>query len=104
MAPPGQSRDGTLINLKAGSGSSSSEGLVLGVRVHSARVPDADGIRLLLESVRARLGHITHLWVDAGYQGRGKRWAEEAMGLSVEVVCKPPKPVPEKVAERWALE
>ena len=80
------------------------EGLVLGVRVHSARVPDADGIRLLLEPVRARLGHITHLWVDAGYQGRGKRWAEEAMGLSVEVVCKPPKPVPEKVAERWTLE
>ena len=80
------------------------QGLVLEARVHSARVPDQDGIRLLLEQVRGRFGRLSHLWVDAGYQGRGKRWAEEAMGLSVEVVRKPPKPVPDKVAERWARE
>src|SRR5829696_10236255 len=47
------------------------EGLVMKVRVHSAKVPDADGIRLLLEPVRDRLPHLSHLWVDAGYQGRG---------------------------------
>jgi len=64
------------------------EGLVLKVRVHSAKVPDADGIRLLLEPVRARLLRLSHLWVDAGYQGRGSRWVEEVMGLSVEVVRK----------------
>src|SRR5215204_1914930 len=74
------------------------------VRVHSAKVPDADGIRLLLEPLRGRLGRLSHLWVDAGYQGRGKRWAEEVVGLSVEVVRKAPKPVPEEVAERWARE
>jgi transposase len=44
------------------------------------------------------------LWVDAGYQGRSKRWAEEVLGLSVEVVRKPPKPVPEKVMLAWAKE
>jgi putative transposase len=81
------------------------EGLVLQARVHSARVPDADGIRLLLDPARRdRLSDLSHLWVDAGYQGRGKRWAEEALGLSVEVVRKPKKPVPEKVAELWAAE
>jgi putative transposase len=80
------------------------EGLVMKVRVHSAKVPDQDGIRLLLEPVRGRLGRLSHLWVDAGYQGRGKRWAEEVVGLSVEVVRKAPKPVPEEVAERWARE
>jgi putative transposase len=80
------------------------EGLVMQARVHSARVPDQDGIRLLLEPVRGRFGRLSHLWVDAGYQGRGKRWAEEAMGLSVEVVRKPKKPVPEEVAKRWAAE
>ena len=80
------------------------EGLLMKVRVHSAKVPDQDGIRLLLEPVRDRFVRLSHLWVDAGYQGRGKRWAEEAMGLSVEVVRKPPKPVPEEVAERWADE
>ena len=45
-----------------------------------------------------------HLWLDAGYEGRGKRWAEEVLGLSVEVVRKPPKPIPEKVAQIWAQE
>jgi putative transposase len=80
------------------------EGLVLQARVHSARVPDQDGIRLLLEPVRTRFARLSHLWVDAGYQGRGSRWAEEALDLSVEVVRKPKKPVPEKVAERWAAE
>ena len=80
------------------------EGLVLKAKVHSARVPDADGIGLLLGSARVGLSRLSHLWVDDGYQGRGKRWAEEALGLSVEVVRKPKKPVPEKVAERWAAE
>jgi putative transposase len=80
------------------------EGLVLKARVHSAKVPDADGIRLLLEPVRGRFGRLSHLWVDAGYQGRGRRWTEEVFGVSVEVVRKPPKPVPEEVAKRWAAE
>jgi transposase len=34
----------------------------------------------------------------------GKRWAEEVLGLNVEVVRKPPKPVPEEVARIWAAE
>ncbi len=80
------------------------EGLVLEARVHSARVPDQDGIRLLLKQARGRFARLSHLWVDAGYQGRGREWVEEVMGLSVEVVRKPPKPVPEKVAEVWARE
>ena len=80
------------------------EGLVLKAKVHSAKVPDEDGIRLLLEPARDRLGRLSHLWVDAGYQGRGRRWAEEVMGLSVEVVRKPKKPLPEEVAKKWAQE
>ncbi|HKH12896.1 MAG TPA: IS5 family transposase [Rubrobacter sp.] len=80
------------------------EGLVLKAKVHSAKVPDQDGLKLLLESAQGGLSRLSHLWLDAGYQGRGKRWAEEGMGLSVEVVRKPPKPVPEKVAKRWAEE
>jgi Transposase DDE domain len=57
------------------------EGLVLKAKVHSARVPDADGIGLLLGSARVGLSRLSHLWVDAGYQGRGtlggprRRWA-----------------------------
>jgi putative transposase len=80
------------------------EGLVLKAKIHSAKVPDEDGIRLLMDPVRGRLFRLSHLGVDAGYQGRGKRWAEEVLGLSVEVVRKPKKPLPENVAKRWAEE
>ena len=51
------------------------EGLVLKAKVHGAEVPDQDGLRLLLESARGGLWRLKHLWLDAGYQGRGKRWA-----------------------------
>lgn len=73
-------------------------------KVHSAKVPDQDGLRLLVECARTEISSIKHLWLDAGYQGRDKRWAEGVLGLSVEVVCKPPKPVSEKVAKIWAEE
>lgn len=55
---------------------------------------------MLLESARSGLAHLKHLWLDARYEGQGKRWAEDTLGLSVEVVRKPPKPVPEE----WAKE
>jgi putative transposase len=73
------------------------EGLLLKAKVHSAKVPDQDGLRLLLESARSGISRLKHLWLDAGYEGRGKRWAEEALGMSIEIVRKPQKPVPEKV-------
>jgi putative transposase len=80
------------------------EGLVLKAKVHSAKVPDQDGLKVLLESAQAEVSRLSHLWLDAGYEGRGKRWAEEALGLSVEVVRRPPKPIPQKVAKIWAEE
>jgi putative transposase len=80
------------------------EGLVLKAKVHSAKVPDRDGLKLLLEDARAEVSSLKHLWLDAGYEGRGKRWVEEVLGLSVEIVRRPPKPIPEKVARRWAEE
>ena len=78
------------------------EGLVLKAKVHSAKVPDQDGIKLLLKTARKRLPRLSHLWVDAGYQGRGKEWVEQELGLSVEVVHRTPKPTSEKTARIWA--
>ena len=80
------------------------EGLVLQAKVHSAKIPDQDGLKLLLESARTGLSRLSHLWLDAGYEGRGKRWAEEDLGLSVEIVRRPPKPIAEEVARTWAAE
>ncbi len=50
------------------------------------------------------MSKLKHLWLDAGYEGRGKRWAEEVLGLSIEIVRRPPKPIPEEVARTWAQE
>jgi putative transposase len=80
------------------------EGLVLKAKVHSAKVPDQDGIKLLLKAAREFLPRLSQVWVDAGYQGRGKEWAEQELGLSVEVVRRTPKPTPEKIARIWAEE
>jgi putative transposase len=81
------------------------EGLVLKAKVHSAKVPDQDGIKLLLKTARERFPRLSHLWVDAGYQGRGKEWAEQQeLGLSVEVVHRTPKLTSEKIARIWAEE
>jgi putative transposase len=80
------------------------EGLVLKVKVHSAKVPDQDGLKLLLESARSEVPRLKHLWLDAGYEGRGKRWAQEALSLSVEIVHRPLKPTSEKVAKIWTEE
>jgi putative transposase len=80
------------------------EGLVLKAKVHSAKVPDQDGIKLLLKTARERFPRLSQLWVDAGYQGRGKEWAEQKLGLSGEVVHRTPKPTSEKIARIWAEE
>ena len=80
------------------------EGLLVEARVHSARVPDQDGIRHLLDPARDRLPRLSYLWADAGYRGRGKEWAEEALGVEVEIVNRSPKPPPEKVLKIWARE
>ena len=77
---------------------------MLKAKVHSAKVPDQDGLRLLLVSARGGISRPKRPWLDVGHRGRGRRWAEKAMGLSVEVVHKPPKPEPEKVMLAWAKE
>jgi putative transposase len=80
------------------------EGLVLKAKVHSAKVPDQDGLKLLLDSARTAMPGLKYLWLDAGYEGRGRRWVEEVLNLSVEIVRRPAKPVPEEVARSWAQE
>jgi putative transposase len=61
------------------------QGLVLEVRVHSAKVADREGIKLLLDpSSPDRLPRLSHLWLDAGYTGEGKGadWVQEVVGWS----------------------
>jgi putative transposase len=67
------------------------QGLVLKAKVHAASVFDRDGIKPLMEFVGERFARLSHLWLDAGYNGKGKGrdWAEKVLGLTVEVVRPP---------------
>jgi len=60
------------------------QGLVLRVKVHSAGVMDRDGVALLLppKKTKARFPRLSHLGLDAGYNGKdkGKDWIEKQRG------------------------
>jgi putative transposase len=80
------------------------EGFVLEAKVHSAKVMDWDGIKMLLQRADTQFPRLKHLWVDAGYRGedRGKDWVEKALGWSVELVERPRKPASKEVLMAWA--
>jgi len=69
------------------------QGLVLKAKVHGAGVMDRDGIKPLLERAKELFPRLSHLWLDAGYngEGKGKDWVEKALGWTVEVVWRPRK-------------
>jgi putative transposase len=73
------------------------QGLVLTVKVHPADVMDRDGVALLLppEHIRASLPRLTHVWLDAGYNGKnkGSDWIEQHLGWTTQVVKPPPRRV-----------
>jgi putative transposase len=70
------------------------QGLVLKAKVHPANVMDRDGIKPLLERVREHFRRLSHLWLDAGYngKGKGKDWVEKELGLTAQVVRRPRRP------------
>jgi putative transposase len=66
------------------------EGLVLKAKIHAASVFDRDGVKELLAGTVGELfARLSQLWLEVGYNGKGKDWAEKVLGLSVEVVRSP---------------
>ena len=82
------------------------QGLVLKARVHSAKVQDREGIKVLLDLAPKHLARLSHLWMDAGYTGEGKGadWVERTLGWTAQIVRHPPKLAPEEVMRRWVKE
>ena len=95
------------------------EGLLMKAKVHAASVFDRDGIKLLMEFLGERYPRLSHLWLDAGYngKGKGKEWVEKTLCLSVEVVRPPrrwvwvredqeppPRPAFTVLPRRWVIE
>ncbi len=94
--------------------------MVMRAKVHAAGVFDRDGIKgLLAGPVEELFPRLSHLWLDAGYngKGKGKDWVEKALGLSVEVVRPPrrwvwvpvdeeppPRPAFTVLPKRWVVE
>ena len=80
---------------------------MLEVRVHSAKVMDRDGIKLLLDpSSWDRLPRLSHLWLDAGYNGqdKGADWVQKVVGWTAEIVGCPPKLLPDEAMKKWVRE
>ena len=96
------------------------EGLLLKVKVHSAKIFDRDGIKLLLEGAKEMFPRLSHLWLDAGYngEGRGKDWVEKVLGWTAQIAKRPrrwvrvpegeePPPYPKGfivLPRRWVVE
>lgn len=73
------------------------QGLVLKAKVHTADVMDRDGVTLLLppEETKEQFPRLSHLWLDAGYNGKdkGQEWVEKELGWATQVVKPPPRRV-----------
>jgi transposase len=73
------------------------QGLVLTVKVHTADVMDRDGVTLLLpaKETKKQFPQLSHVWLDAGYNGKGKgqEWIEKEFGWTTQVVKPPPRRV-----------
>ena len=48
------------------------EGFLLKAKVHSAKVMDYDGIKVLLDHAKGLFPRLAHLWLDGGYTGENK--------------------------------
>jgi transposase len=68
------------------------QGLLVHVVVHSADLPDCDGVTLVLAEGHDLSPRLSHLWMDGSYKGRGKAWIETTLGWTVSIVQHPPKP------------
>jgi putative transposase len=76
-------------------------GLVLRATVHAADLQDRAAVPLVLDGIHQEFPQLEHLWADQGYTGGGRRWIEEQLGWSVEIVHHPPQPRGEW---RWVSE
>jgi transposase len=59
-----------------------------------------------LEQVKGRFTRLTHLWLDAGYngEGKGKDWVQKTLGWTAQIVQHPPQIAPQEVMKVWAKE
>jgi len=83
------------------------QGFVLKAKVHAADIMDRDGVMLLVDGAATQFPRLRHVWLDAGYngKGKGKDWIEKTLGWTAKIVQHPPKPryiwLPKGVEPDW---
>ena len=94
------------------------EGLLLKAVVHAADITDRNAVPLVLAGLDAQFARLRHLWVDAGYSGKGADWIRDTLRWTVEAVKRPrrwvwwpegsePPPAPtglRVLKRRWVVE
>src|SRR5579885_270902 len=70
------------------------QGFVLKAKVHPADIMDRDGGMLLVDGVASQFPQLRHVWLDAGYngKGKGKDWIETQLRWTAKIVQHPPNP------------
>jgi len=93
-------------------------GLLLSVAVHPANIADRNGAMLVCAGLSERFPRVRHLFADAGYNGKLRRWLGEAFRVRLEIVKRPsrwvrvpidqePPPYPkgfQVLKRRWVVE
>jgi len=93
-------------------------GLLLKIVVHPANIADRDGGKLVLHELKSHFPRLSHVWVDAGYQGDFTAWVQQHLGWTVQIVKRPsrwircpadqdPPPIPsgfQVLPRRWVVE
>jgi putative transposase len=80
-------------------------GLWLGVRVHSAGIPDRDGAKAVLEDVVAWFPTLRLIWADGGYAGKLVDWVAATLQRILWIVKRPRKTAGFRVLPwRWIVE
>ena len=68
---------------------------------------DRDGVMLFIDGAAAQFPRLRHVWLDAGYngKGKGKDWIEATLGWTAKIVQHPPRPryvwLPKGVEPDW---
>jgi hypothetical protein len=69
-----------------GNGTVDTQGFVLKAKVHAADIMDRDGVMLLVDGAATQFPRLRHVWLDAGYngKGKGKDWIETTLGWTAK--------------------
>lgn len=80
------------------------QGMLLGMKVHSAAIQDRDGAKLLIKSAEATLATVEKIYADGGYAGKLVEWVRKEYGVTLEIVKRNELHKFVVLPKRWIIE